>query len=299
MVAASSSPTARRWELAARLRKLRLDAGVSVEEAAAELLCSPAKISRMETAGRGVQPRDVRDLARFYKIPDAVRDQLMTLAAEARKPGWWQDFRTVDEQAATLIGLEGAAVKARWFEAMRVPGLLQTADFTQALLPHVRPPGELTEVWISESVAIRGLRRRRLESGELTLHAIIDEAALHRPVGGAAVMSAQMGRLLADAARPNVSIQVIPFAQGPHPGVDGAFELLAFPPGLLNEVVHVEGLLGNFMIDRQSEVERYSRVFEDLAGRHSLSPEETISWLKASANRWLSATRTQRRARSG
>lgn len=299
MAAGSSSPTARRWELAARLRSLRIAAGVTLEQAAAELLCSVAKISRMETAGRGVQPRDVRDLARLYKVPDDVREELMTLATEARKPGWWQDFRTIDEASGTYIGLESAASECRLFEVVRMPGLLQIHEFSSTLIPHLRPEGELTPEWIDETVTVRGIRQERVASGELTLHAIIDEAVVRRPVGDAQVMAAQMERLIADAQRPNVTLQAIPFERGPHPGLEGSFQHLTFPSGLIGDLVYVEGLLGNFLLDKEAEVGHHRQVFDDLAGRYALSSSDTLAWLETVAKEWHSTSRPQRRARSG
>jgi transcriptional regulator with XRE-family HTH domain len=292
-----TSPTARRWELAARLRALRVQAGVSLEDAAGELLCSVAKISRMETAGRGVQPRDVRDLARLYKVPDDVRDELMELALEARKSGWWQDFRNIDDQQATFFGLETAAQRTYAFEALRVPGLLQTADFARALISSLRPPGELTDAWIEDVVSIRGIRQARISSGDLSLHAIIDEAAVRRPAGSAPVMAAQMERLIAEAQRPNVTLQAIPFAGGPHPGLDGSFQHLSFPNGLIGDVVYVEGLVGNFFLDKEAEVSHYRLVFDDLADRVALSADDTLVWLETVSKEWRSMARPQRRAR--
>jgi transcriptional regulator with XRE-family HTH domain len=281
MVAASSNPTARRWELAARLRQLRLDAGKSVDEAAAELMCSAAKISRMETAGRGVQPRDVRDLCRFYGVPDSVRDDLIQASADARKPGWWQDFRTIDEQVATFIGLETAATQLLVFDPIRLPGLLQTPDFTAALLPNLRPPGELSDEWLADHVAVRRRRQERIASGDLMVHAILDEAALRRPVGGIEVMVGQINRLLEDAARPTVQLQVVPFAAGPYPGMEGSFQHLRFPNGQIEDVVFVEGLLGNFLLDKAAEVDRYQGVFDDISTRFALPLSKTSTWLKA------------------
>jgi transcriptional regulator with XRE-family HTH domain len=299
VVAGSSSPTARRWELAARLRSLRVAAGVSVEEAAAELLCSVAKVSRMETAGRGVQPRDVRDLARLYKVSDDIREQLMRLAAESRKPGWWQDFRTIDEVSGTYIGLESAASECRLFEVVRMPGLLQTREFSSALIPQLRPEGELTPEWIDETVTVRGMRQERVTSGELMMHAIIDEAVVRRPVGDPEVMAAQMERLVVDAQRPNVTLQVIPFERGPHPGLEGSFQHLTFPSGFIGDLVYVEGLLGNFLLDKEAEVGHHRQVFDDLADRYALSPSDTLAWLEKVAKEWRSTSRPQRRARTG
>lgn len=278
--ASGPNPTVGRLELAARLRQLRLAAGKSIDDAAAELMCSVAKISRMETGGRGVQPRDIRDLCRLYGVSDNIRAELTGMAEEARSAGWWQrDFRTLDEQITTFVGLEAAATVMRTFEATRVPGLLQTTEFTRSLLPQVRPPGELTPEWIHETVALRERRQKRVESGELQLHAIIDEAALRRPVGGTEVMRRQVGRLLEEAARPNVNLQVIPFDSGPHAGTDGSFQHLSFER--IDAMVYVEGLLGNFLIFNTDEVAHYRTVFDDLSTRFALDAEQTTQWLSA------------------
>jgi transcriptional regulator with XRE-family HTH domain len=298
-VATSSNPTARRWELAARLRQLRLDAGKSVEEAAAELMCSAAKISRMETAGRGVQPRDVRDLCRFYGVPDGVRDDLMQAAADARKPGWWQDFRSLDEQVTTFIGLETAAEELRAFDPVRLLGQFQSPEYTTALLADLRPEGELTAQWIAETVAVRSRRQERMHSGQLRVHAITDEAVLRRPVGGTEIMVGQIDRLLADSALPNVTLQVVPFTAGPYPGLDGSFNHLRFPAGQIEDVAFVEGLLGNFLLDKTVEVDRYLAVFDDISLRFALPPDRTTTWLKALRAEISSAhTKIQRRGRS-
>jgi transcriptional regulator with XRE-family HTH domain len=280
MAVAGSNPTVRRLELARRLRQLRTDAGRTIEDAAQELLCSVAKISRMETGDRPVQLRDVRDLCRFYGVPDGTRDELMQAAVEARRPGWWQDFRTLDEQVATYIGLEDAASSFQTFEIVRMPGLLQNEDYSRALIPRLRPPGELTEEWINDTVVSRTRRQERVSSGALTVHAIIDEAVLRRPVGDDGIMRLQVERLLTEGRRPNVTLQVIPFANGPHPGMDGSFEVLSFATASLSEVVFVEGLLGNFLIDKAPEVDHYLAVFADLGTRFALSVGDTMDWLE-------------------
>src|SRR5438067_1689607 len=111
-------------------------------------MCSPAKISRMETAGRGVLPRDVRDLGRLYQVSDEVRDELIQLANDARKPGWWQKFGSLDEVTSTFLGLEAAADAMLSFQLYRIPGLLQTPEYTKALISHLRPQGALSKEWI-------------------------------------------------------------------------------------------------------------------------------------------------------
>lgn len=280
MPSAGSNPTVRRWELAARLRQLRIDAGRSIEEAAGELMCSVAKISRLETGGRGVQPRDVRDLCRFYGVSDQVRDELIQAAQEARKPGWWQDFRTLEEQVATLIGLEDAAAEVFMVDALRMPGLFQTEEYSRALIPQLRPNGELTQRWLDETVESRRRRQERVVSGGLHFHSVMDEAVLRRPVGNAGVMRRQIERLSTEARRENVTLQIIPFARGPHPGLEGSFQLFTFPEGRLSDVVFLEGLGGQFFVDKVNDVEHYHRVFHDVADRFALAPDDTLSWLK-------------------
>lgn len=201
----------------------------------------------MENAGRGIQPRDVRDLCRFYNLSQGVQDELVRFAVEAQRPGWWHDIRTFDEQVTTFIGLETAAQTVRGADALRLPGLLQTHEFAAALLDGIRPPSEKTKQWLADTLSARSKRQERVQNGEVQLHAVMDEAALRRPVGGRQAMAGQVKRLLADAARPNVTLQLIPFDYGPHPGLEGSFQILGFPPGQLGEIVYVEGMVGNFV----------------------------------------------------
>jgi transcriptional regulator with XRE-family HTH domain len=289
MSTSSSSPTARRWELAARLRDLRLAAGRTVEEVAVELMCSPAKISRLETAGRGIQPRDVRDLCRFYGVPDRVQVDLLRLAADAKKPGWWQDFRTLPEQAVMFVGLETAAAEVRIHEALRVPGLLQTPDYTRGLLRGVRPPGEFSEAAIEEWVAVRLRRQERLRQGDLRLDVVVDEAVLARIVGSRSVMLAQIERLLAASEMPTVTLRVVPFARGAYPGVDGSFQWMTFTGSQVGDLVVVEGLMGIFLLDKDVDARRYLEVHDYICEHFALSPQETTGWLHAYRERLATA----------
>jgi transcriptional regulator with XRE-family HTH domain len=280
MAATDSNPVARRWELAAQLRALREDAGKTIEDAAGELMCSVAKISRMETAGRGIQPRDVRDLCRFYGTSDQLQEQLIQAAIDAQQPGWWHAFSSISEQYATFVGLEDAATRIRSAEALRLPGLLQTPEFAFAVAKGLQFPPPSNQ-WIKEQVALRMKRRARLENNELSLHFVIDEAVLRRPIGGAEVTIAQVRRLIDDASRPKVSLQVIPFSFGAHPGMEGSFQHLSFSNSTLTDVVYVEGLLGTYVLDKAKDVDRYFKVFEYLSKKCALSPDHTIEWLGA------------------
>jgi hypothetical protein len=133
---------------------------------------------------------------------------------------------------------------------------------------------------MEETVRLTARRQERVRSGELTVHAVIDEAALRRPVGDPPVVRDQLDRLLEDAARPNVTLQIVPFSRGLHPGLDGSFQQLAFPTARLRELVYVEGMLGNFLLDKPGEVGRYRRVFGALCDRFALPADHTGDWLR-------------------
>lgn len=282
--APAPSPTLRRWELAARLRELRLAAGRSVDDVAAELMCSAAKISRMETAGRGVQPRDIRDLVRFYGLPDSVREELMHLADEARKPGWWQDYRDLDDRTTTFLGLESAAVESRQFVAFHLPGLLQIPAYTRALITAVLAPNDWSKGQLDQIVELRNRRQQRLLSGDMRLSVVIDQSAFLRAIGSRDVQFAQLEHLMRIGQRSNVSLQVITFGAGPHPGAYGHFQHLRFPPDSLPDVVFIEGMQNNFLLDRAAEVDQYLRVF-GLLSSMAMNAADTLTWLDVQHDR--------------
>lgn len=281
-MATPSSPTARRFELARRLRELRLEAKKSPEEAAAELMCSTAKVSRIETGGRGVQGLDVKVLCRFYRVTPQVERGLLALAAEAGKRGWWQDFRTLDEQTKTFIGLESAADELLQVEVVRIPGLLQTPDYIRELVEHLRPPGFWEEGSIDQIVEARLIRQRRVTDGGLQLSVVIDEAALARRLGPPGLMAEQLQHLISVAEQPNVVIQVTPFEAGPHPGLDGSFQLLEFADDALQDTVFVEAQYGNLILRAEEKpdiVERYREVHRHISEAVALPADQTLTWL--------------------
>ncbi len=274
------NPTAGRLILAARLRRLRLQAGKTPEDAARELMGSTSKISRLETGERAAVARDVRDLGRFYGASEDEIAELQGLAVEARRRGWWADFSVQDDQAATFLGLESASIHLDALETLRVPGLLQTSEVTRALLSRVRPAGELTERFIEDQVAVRQKRQERLISGELSFHAIVDEAMFWRPLGDG-VIAAQIVRILELIQLPNLTLQVVPFTAGPYPGLDGTFQILKYPANFgLAPMVYVEGLFGNFIVDNTVQVEHYGTVFQSVLTESALGPVESTAWLK-------------------
>jgi transcriptional regulator with XRE-family HTH domain len=259
-VAGEPSPTLRRRELASRLRELRLTAGLTVDDVARRLYCSPAKVSRIETGSRAVALRDVQDLCRLYQVHPAECELLMELARQSRERSWWQAY---DVPYKTYIGLEIAAAKISTYLSAVVPGLLQTEDYARALVAGMVPGLGMHQ--IRQAVDVRLIRQKILtRDNPPQLHVVIDEASLHRTVGGATTMFEQLQTVIARASLPNVTIQVIPFEAGPHPGMDSPFTILEYDEDRSSDVVYVEGLIGNIYLERPEDLQRYRRVFDHL-----------------------------------
>lgn len=284
MASPLSNPTIRRRELARRLRELRLAAGKSVDEVAQELMCSAAKVSRMETGERGVQQRDIRDLCRFYGLGVAERDHLMRLAQEAAKRGWWHDFSSMDQQVVNYVALEAAATEIRYAQVLLLPGLLQTAEYTRALLPHLRVPGEMAAEVVEQTVELRARRQQRLLAGEVVLKAVIDESAFRRKVGTARVMLAQLDRLIEATCAGGVTVQVIPFDAGPHPALEGSFQYMCLGDEL-EDIVFVEGSNGYFLLEDPRQVLSYAQVHAHLS-KVALDVEASRAWMQRERDAW-------------
>jgi transcriptional regulator with XRE-family HTH domain len=281
------SPTVRRRELGAFLRALRTEQGLTLEQVAEHLLCTPSKVSRMETGRRGITSRDVRDLCNLYGITDRLeRDRLMTLAEEGRQQAWWAPY---DLDYAGLVGLEAAATAISDFQSSVVPGLLQTADYARAghegAIPRFGPDE------IDQNVEAKLKRQQRLvETNPPAFSAVLDEAVLHRVTGGWQVMRAQLEHLIDVADMPNVVIQVVPFSIGAHPGVESNFIILELPlltdDAVAADVVFVEGLSGKSYLDRPKDLDRYRQVFRRLQ-QLALNPEESLEMIAAIRNKML------------
>jgi transcriptional regulator with XRE-family HTH domain len=276
---ASASPTVRRRELGARLRVLRTGAGMTVDDAAARMEVSPAKISRIETGARGVSVADVRFLCDLYRVSAEERDRLLNLTRESKRRSWWQQYG-LPESVTTYIGLEDAAVSIQQYETSIVPPLLQTEDYAYALTSGTAP--DASDEHVRQLVQARLTRQELLTSEQPPdLWAVVDESALHRQVGGPAVMRSQL-EALADRSRPkNVVVQVIPLEAGAHPGMDSAFTILHIEE--VSDVVYVEGLIGNFYLQNPTDITRYRRAFDQLRAI-ALGPRESRDRLAAIAS---------------
>jgi transcriptional regulator with XRE-family HTH domain len=263
------SPALRRRELGALLRALRNAKGLTVEQVAERLLCSPSKVSRMET-GRGATARDVRDLCDLYDVTDAAeRDRLMTLAREGKQPARWQRY---DLAYAAYAELEQAALAISAFQSSVVHGLLHTADYARA--QHESSMPRLDPDQINLQIEAKLARQRILTQASPPGFAVVlDEAALHRVVGGRQVMADQLTKILDMSALPNAKVQILPFELGAHPALEANFTILELPdptPG----VVFVEGMIGSTYLDRPEDLKRYRNVFNELQSV-ALSPKDT------------------------
>ena len=234
---ADFSPTIRQRELGIRLREFRTEKNLTVEEVAKELLCSPTKISRAETGARRATLRDVRDLCQLYGVDAETSAELMNLAREARQQGWWTKYD--DLKITPFIGMEQSASAITCFGMYFVPALPQTEDYA-------KPP---------------------------RYRALLDEAVLHRQVGGPAVMRAQLDKILS-FMRERAAVQVIPYEVGAYGVIDSNFDYLEFTETMLPDLVFVEGLVSHLYLERPEELERYREALDYLRDE-ALNPRDS------------------------
>jgi hypothetical protein len=272
-------PTVLRILLGAQLRRLREGVGISREDAGYHIRASGSKISRMELGRVSFKERDVTDLLEFYGGTDAEeRDSLIQLTREANATPWWQKYQdVVPDWFGVYVGLEEAAQLIRLYEVQFVPGLLQTEEYARAVVMQGAPDIEPDEV--ERRVAVRMGRQKMLtRSNPPRLWAVVDEAALRRPMGGRDVLAAQLERLLDAVGEPNITLQVMPFRYGGHGAEGGAFTIMRFPEADLPDMVYMEYLTGALYLDKPDEVERYAAVMERLSVAGT-SPERTREML--------------------
>ena len=261
----AGGPTVLRMLLGAHLRRLREAQGVSREDAGWEIRASESKISRMELGRVSFKERDVDDLLTLYGLVDAEeRDRLLTLARQANTPGWWHRYGDVlPSWFQSYLGLEAAASLIRTYEVQFVPGLLQTANYARTVVQLGYP--DSTDEEIERRVHMRLQRQERLSKKDgPKLWAVIDEAALRRPIGGPAIMREQLKHLLDVATLPNITLQVMPFRFGMHAAEGGAFTILRFPESDLSDVVYVEQLWGALYLDKREDIDPYLTAMEQL-----------------------------------
>ncbi|MER6003227.1 helix-turn-helix domain-containing protein [Nonomuraea sp. NPDC051941] len=279
-----SGPTALRILLGSQLRKLREAKNVTREEAGHLIRGSESKISRMELGRVGFKERDVADLLTLYGVIDKqARSAVLDLVATANEPGWWHRFNDVlPTWFQAYVGLEEAAARIRTYEVQFVPGLLQTKEYARAVV--TAGSAGIGAEEISRRVDLRLERQRMFDRPDGPVFwAVIDEAALRRPIGGVEVMRAQIEHLIDLMRQPKITIQIMPFSFGGHSAEGGAFSVLRFPDTDLPDVVYVEQLASALYLDKREDVDRYTEVMERLCAV-STTPDETVELLRTIAD---------------
>ncbi len=274
-----ASVTARRMMLGARLRRLREERNISRAEAGYTIRASESKMSRLELGKVSFKERDVADLLVYYGVTDPdERNAVLGLLREANRPAWWREYEDVlPDWLQDYIGLEQAASRIRTYETHFVPGLLQTDDYSRAVISTGLPTPSITEV--DRAVALRAARKELVHRvGGPHIWAVFEESALRRPVGSEQVRRDQVEHLLKLSKLAHVTIQVLPVSRFVHAAGGGAFTMLRFDEPDLPDVIYVENLLSAMYIDKPEHVVRYTEVMDRLCVE-CLTPPETVEFL--------------------
>lgn len=259
-------PTVLQMALGQRLKALRTEAGLSAQAAAEAVSRSGASaITRMEHAQSGLDPIKVKPLLSLYGVKAEDAEAFLGLLREANRPGWWRDYLDIiSPQFARHVSLESSAEQIRSYEPTVVPGLFQTPRYTEALLKRGFPHAEPTE--ISRRVQLRMDRQETLHSRKdpPLLWMVMDEAVFARPAASPEIMREQIEHLRQQAARPNVSLQIIPFQAGLYHGAFGPFSIFRFPVAEFADIVTLETIEGTLHRNSSDSVVLYRAAFENL-----------------------------------
>jgi transcriptional regulator with XRE-family HTH domain len=270
-----SSPTVRRRRLAAELRQLRKESGKTREQVSEFVGCSPVTITRIESAQSAPRLADTARMLECYGITGERREVLLTLCSEARKRGWWHQYSgTIPPWFEVYVGVEGEVSEIRSYQPELVDGRLQTEGYIRALmLADVDVP---TEEELDRRVSLRMKRQEQFFTGDdgPKMWVVLNEAALRRQVGGPDTMKEQLRHLIAVSRSHKVVLQVLTYAGGAHPAMDGAFEILRFPDPADLDIVYVQYRRGSIYLEDPSDVGAYAELFDHLRAR-ALGPDES------------------------
>ena len=274
------SPTALRMFLGRQLQALREKAGLSYEEAGQAIYSSEWTIRRMERAEGGLKALTVKSLLMAYGVTDVREiDAFLALARDASRPGWWHRYDDVlPSWFRVAVGLEESAALIRSYQPQVIPGLLQTEAYVRAITAASFPsaPPEDTE----RRVALRLARQDLLKRPAPPQYSVVlEETVLRRPIGDRAVMRGQIQRLLETAARPNITIQVLPFSAGWHPAMYGMFNIFRFPDDALPDVVYSEALTSAYYLDKPDETAQYAEALDRMCAL-AATPDQSVVILR-------------------
>jgi len=275
----TSSPVVQRRRLRMELRRARLDSGLTQEQVATAMDWSLSKLIRIENGTVGISTNDLKAILAHYKITDEEHTaELLALARGARERSWWNLYRDAPPRLIQLIEYESAAFIIRNFQPMLIPGLLQTEEYAAAIIRNLNSQATAHEV--DTGVEMRIKRQQLLRQPEMPLmFFIMDEAAARRLVGGREAMRRQIKRLIDESDKPTITIEVVPFSAGAHPGMQGSFMLFEFPDAADDDALYLEGL-SDIRLNRDDpeEISRFRERFEVLR-ELSLGPQGSVDFL--------------------
>jgi hypothetical protein len=244
------------------------------------MVWSLSKMIRIENAANSISINDLKALMQLYDINGKQAADLEALAREARKRSWWwgENYSVAPKTLLQLIDLESAASSIRQFETMFVPGILQTEDYARAVLQifyEEKPAAELVELRTKREDLLR-----RENAPKFSF--ILDEPVIQRLAGGPAVMRQQLQHLIRVADLQNVTIRVVPFTAGFHPGTKGPFEVIKLADADDEYAVFIETVRGDVIWDKPEQTQPYLEAF-DRVEEKSLSPSQSVDLLRAIA----------------
>jgi transcriptional regulator with XRE-family HTH domain len=278
-----ASPVTSRRDLAKLLRLLRHERRYALEYVAAETQISPGFLSRVERGQRGLGDANAQRLCDFYQVPPSVRATVRQLASSGREAAWWdEDKKNIPRAIREYIGVEQVATSITSYGSI-IPGLFQTRAYAEAATGSMQFEADTS----AQSTAVDHRLKRQLvldRDDPPWVHAILDEATLHRAISDIAVWRDQLRALLRAAGRPRVTLQFIPFRAGAHPGVDSRFVVVSTSEDHTPQLVHVEGLSGFRNFDRAHDLGHYARAFRALSAI-ALTPSESRRLLRAAIER--------------
>lgn len=274
------SPTVLRMILGRQLQALREKAGLSHQQAADSIYVSEWTIRRIEAGKGALKPLNIKMLLVGYGVTDVREiDAFLGLARDASRPGWWHSYGDVlPEWFKVALGLEESAALIRAYEPQVVPGLLQTEAYARAITTASFPSEEEEDT--ERRVALRLARQNLLKRPAPPEYwVVLEETVLRRPIGGPQVMRGQIEHLIDCAARPNITIQVLPFSAGWHPAMYGMFWVYRFPDDALPDVVYSEALTSAYYLNKPEETTQYTEAL-DRMGAQAATPDQTVTILR-------------------
>lgn len=267
------SPVVQRRRLRTELRRARLDADLTQEQVATAMDWSLSKLIRIENGTVGISTNDLKAILAHYKITDDGRTaEMLALSRGARERSWWSAYRDASPRLIQLIEYESASFIIRNFQPMLIPGLLQTGEYAATMIRNLDP--QASDQVVNLAVEMRIKRQQLLQQPETPLmFFIVDEAAVRRLVGGQQAMRRQIQRLLDESDKPTVTIEIVPFSAGAHPGMQGPFMLFEFPDAADDDALYLEGPgESRWNRDDPEEILSFRERFEALRGL-SLGPQ--------------------------